>query len=727
MFQERENLQGKKERLAVIDCKRCPKYTGEILNSMRCYQCFLDSLFKIKGKKFEKFSLESNNVTITLKKEKINLFLECFKKIKEIKEGYKIIDIELYKKCIKEDKKCDIFTEFYSPNKFCLISIKPAKIHFNNPLRLYDVVQLRYSLIKKNNVKNMKCFRCRKEMLKNYECFLEMMNNFDLIKDYRAFCKRNDCYPAYTKYFHSLFDKSSIIDSSPKGETQKLVERREKPKLINTYEIGDYNIFKIFIYNVEKDYEKLYEVNLVYASKEEEVLFRRITKDVRDFLIEAFKLDKMLTFEELIDKYLDEGISYLRNKYSLSKDEQNRISLLAIFEAIGIAKLFPFLIDDNIEEIFFDSSEFYIYINHQTYGRCRTDIKFKTDEIERLKIFIKLYSGERLDHTNPSIIFIMKNKYFFCRFTIDIAPIHTSSLCFDIRKLKKNLLNIQDLLKNNTLSPLIASFLYFNSLKRNNIIVTGKTGTGKTTLINTLDLLLPKEFQKIYIENAIESLNINDFDKHQLKSKVASLEDEIDVKYSKSNQIKKLLHRSPDIIYLGDVLTKEETEAMFHCLSAGLRGFQTIRANNIKSLMNRFIHRFKIEHFCLNDLGLVILMKKDSNSGTRKVIKIAEVNSDRNIDYLFTYNPQSDTWDSSNLFECKSIQKLTKHGDLDKGTFWRYLNIYKRIFEVFTKYNKIPNKNLVEFFHDLTSVGKIGVEKLEQFWGDWKRDCNIQI
>lgn len=56
-----------------------------------------------------------------------------------------------------------------------------------------------------------------------------------------------------------------------------------------------------------------------------------------------------------------------------------------------------------------------------------------------------------------------------------------------------------------------------------------------------------------------------------------------------------------------------------------------------------------------------------------------------------------------------------------------YLNIYKQIFEVFTKYNKISNKVLVEFSHDLASISKIGVQKLEQFWGDWKRDCNIQI
>lgn len=75
-----------------------------------------------------------------------------------------------------------------------------------------------------------------------------------------------------------------------------------------------------------------------------------------------------------------------------------------------------------------------------------------------------------------------------------------------------------------------------------------------------------------------------------------------------------MLHRSPDLIYLGEILTQEEAEAMFHCLSAGLTGFQTIHANSLESLINRFLSHFNIDQTCLNDLDLLVLMKKNSIS-----------------------------------------------------------------------------------------------------------------
>ena len=101
------------------------------------------------------------------------------------------------------------------------------------------------------------------------------------------------------------------------------------------------------------------------------------------------------------------------------------------------------------------------------------------------------------------------------------------------------------------------------------------------------------------MENVIESLNQSKFNRHQLKYQVDSLAEGKEQIYSKQNQIKKLLHRTPDIIYLGEILTKEEAEAMFHCLAAGLKGFQTIHSNDINSLLNRFLYHFKIDLSCL--------------------------------------------------------------------------------------------------------------------------------
>ncbi len=712
IFQERENFQGKKERLVIVDCKNCPKYTGVILKNTKCIQCFLAILHKIKGKKFESLSLGTEKFTIT--KDSIELFLEYFKKTKQIKDSFELIDFDFSKGCIKNDMGCVLFSDFYS-------GVRPAKIDFHDPIGLFELIQMRYKLIKSKEVNNAACFTCQKELKAKFTTFLRVLKEQRIINEYITFCKKHNQYPSYLRFHRELFSTQNISSQSQK-KTKKDLHSKERFGLIDNYLIGEHQLFKIRIYDTHA-FEKLYEVNLTFQTKGEEQFFKKIAKDVKNHLIDSFKIEGLITFEELIQKYKNEGIDYISGKYHVSDDEKERISLLATFDAIDLAKLFPFLIDDFIEEIFLDSDISYVYINHRIHGRCRTDIRFNENEIERLKTFCRFYSGQRLDYSNPSIKFVMKNNLFFCRIAVDIAPIHASGFSLDIRKLNKNIFTIQDLVQNNTLNPLIASFLYFNILKRNNITVTGETDTGKTTLINALDLIAPKEFRKIYIENAIESSNQDDLDKHQLKYKVDSLDDDVDIKYSKSNLIKKLLHRSPDIIYLGEILTEEEAKAMFHCLSAGLRGFQTIHCNNIESLINRFLHHFKIDSSCFNDLDLIVLMKKDSNTSKRKVIQVAEINSSGDIDTLFQYNPDTDDWDAlkgENLYDCKAIQKLTKHEKLDKQTFWRYLNIYKQFFEMMAKIERYSKASLVEVFDEISFISKFGLQKLERFWNDWE-------
>jgi flagellar protein FlaI len=269
----------------------------------------------------------------------------------------------------------------------------------------------------------------------------------------------------------------------------------------------------------------------------------------------------------------------------------------------------------------------------------------------------------------------------------------------------------------------MASFLYFCILRRVNITVTGETDTGKTTLINALDLIVPRDFRKIYVESAIESLNQREFGKHQLKYHVDQIEDDqITTKYSKSNQIKKLLHRSPDIIYLGEILTREEAEAFFHCLSAGLKGFQTVHSASISSLLTRFNRHFKINSSCFSDLDLLILMKKDSTNNKRRVIQIAEIGHFKTVCPLFEYSPQKDDWDIGkyNLYNYKTIQKLLKYETLDEETFYRYLNIYKQMFELLKNFNKMLPIDLVEIFHEIGHISRFGLQKLEEFWNAWK-------
>jgi len=718
-FKERENLNGKKEIILILNCHNCPEKDDNLFKSKKCIYCFLTTLFNFKDRKFEYISILWSEILIT--ENQFKILLDYFKSIKMIKRIYTKIEKIINQKCKYKEFNCKIFPNFSS-----LFNMKDFEYYDPTVINNNCVKLLSY--IKKKMINDSICEDCRNSieiLLKN---ILKILNNLKIIREYQRFSSDSEAYKSNSNFYEYLFLRKSFFLNN----TQLIGEGslKKAQKLIHTYNIGNYDIFKVLIFEIPHENEKIYRTEFFYKGEPQEVYFEKVIKEIY-LNIEITDLDTLVPLEKLIEFYKTESLKILNSKYDFSRSIKEKIGFLTSIKKLNLEKLFPLLIDDLIEEIFLDSPKDEIYINHQIYGRCRTRTGFNSKEIERIKALIRLYSGKRLDFKSPIIKFVIKNNYFYCRFSLDVKPIQIYDFALDIRKLNKNILTIQDLLKNRTIDSFIAAFLYFNILHRKNITVTGETDTGKTTLINSLDLLTPKDFRKIYVENITESLNQSEFGKHQLKYRVDSLEESVIEKYSKSNQIKTLLHRTPDIIYLGEILTKEEAEAMFQCLAAGLRGFQTIHSKNVESLLNRFIHHFKIDKSCLNDLDLIILMKK--NNYERKVVGVYEIMKSSNLknnlfNSIFEYNPQSNNWIiTKSLYDTNVLSDIKKYEDLPKANFELLIEIYQEIFDFFLKVNKIKNFELIEFFHKISYYSLSSIESLKLFWNRWRKNRSLNF
>ncbi|MHA2129912.1 MAG: ATPase, T2SS/T4P/T4SS family [Promethearchaeota archaeon] len=551
---------------------------------------------------------------------------------------------------------------------------------------------------------------------------LNIFEGLKLFKDFKSTQRRNNSLTDF------LYSKPTYL-LDPKPEIHEL-EIKGNINLLASYQTGNHKIYNVHIYERSFEEEKHYKVKAFFEIEPNKNYIEKVIFNI----IQNFKipeLNRIIPLEHLIKFYENKSKELLKSKYSFSDPNFEKIGLIIALKKLHLDELYPLLIDDFVEEIFLDSPNDKIYLNHQKFGRCRTDIGLNMKEIERIKTLFRLYSGKRLDYMNPSIKLVLKNKYFYCRLAIDVGPIQIYEFAMDIRKLNRNIFTIQDLLKNETLDSRMAAFLYFNLLRKKNITITGETDTGKTTLINAFDLLTPKEFRKIYVENVTESLRQLDFGKHQLKYRVDSLDDQNLKNYSKSSIIKTLLHRTPDIIYLGEILTKEEAEAMFHCLAAGLKGFQTIHAENVDSLINRFLYHFKINKSCLSDLDLIVLMKKDSND--RHVVSVSEIDFNRNKDkiihdLIFAYNPIQKKWNlEKSLYETKVITELCKYENLSKENFIATLDIYTNIFSVISRIEKLDKIELIDLFHKISYTSGKSINSLNQFWRDWKKMRGLNL
>ncbi len=718
-FKEKDNLQGKKDASLIVDCHNCPQKENDFFKSQNCLYCFLKILYNYRNSKFDYVSILSYEFLV--KPDKFNIFFEYFKILKKVKRINRKIEKIREDNCSYKEFKCKIIPEFFTLHKI-------RDFEYIDPILVYNVFEKRKMIIKAKKIKDSICLNCKNNIEKSIQNILKILNNLEIIQKFKEFQVNNEKNQDFHSFYEFFFTHSPLLVNTIKSI--QFEKKENKGRILTSYDIGKYNILKVSIYENSYEIEKKYTVDLFYKGEVREDYFEYIIQDIHQNL-EVAEFDQLIALEDLIKIYKREALRIVNSKYNLLKPINKQLSLISVLKKINLEKLFPLLIDDFIEEIFLDSPKDEIYINHQKYGRCRTEISLNSKEIDRIKTFIRLYSGQRLDIMNPSIKFVIKNKYFYCRFSIDVEPIQINNFALDIRKLNKNILTIQDLLKNGTLDPLIASFLYFNILRRKNITVTGETDTGKTTLINALDMLTPKEFRKIYIENITESLNEFKYGKHQLKYRVDSLEESVLHNYSKSNQIKTLLHRTPDIIYLGEILTKDEAEAMFHCLAAGLRGFQTIHSRDIDSLMNRFLFHFKINMSCLSDLDLIVLMKKQLNE--RRVVGVFEICRSPNTNNslyrtIFEYNPETYKWLlTKSIYETGVISDLTKYETLSKEKFLLYIKTFNEIFEFLLKNKKLSNFELVDLFHKISYNSLRSIGKIKQFWNKWKKNRSLNL
>ena len=143
-FKERENLEGHKEKILIFDCYNCLYKEKNIQLSKNCKLCFLINLYRNKDRKFDYISLLWDDILI--KPNKINMFLEYFKRLKKIKSINKKIENIRVQKCDYREFTCKIL-----PNYPSIYKLKDDE--YFDPQFIYDHITSRHEILKKKKNK----------------------------------------------------------------------------------------------------------------------------------------------------------------------------------------------------------------------------------------------------------------------------------------------------------------------------------------------------------------------------------------------------------------------------------------------------------------------------------------------------------------------------------------------------------------------------------------------
>ncbi|MBD3405588.1 MAG: hypothetical protein GF411_05575 [Candidatus Lokiarchaeota archaeon] len=387
-------------------------------------------------------------------------------------------------------------------------------------------------------------------------------------------------------------------------------------QIIDLYVIEPYVV--IFTQKEQKKYFKAYPF---LQTTLERALFEELSSRIEMQtckLIERTTLDNKI--KQIKNKVLTEISEYVPE---MTSDVRNRIALLIAHKSTVLEKMIPIILDEKVEEIFLDQPDSNIYFDHGEWGRCESFISVNKSDAKRIVTMIRAISNYHLDRTNPSL----KSDIHFLgtnlRFSVALPPLSSRGLNLEIRRARKIPFSVKDLILNGTLTKEAAIVLIIAMNLRYNITITGAPGSGKTTLMNALDMTTPDIWRKVYIEDAIESRTIEGH--HQIRIRVDPFDERSGI-LDKESEIVKTLHRSPDYLILGEIQTAEHTKALFHAMAAGLRSIQTTHSRSASNLITRWKnnHGVNLSNLALMDL-IVTMDRPNPGKSFRFVSEIVEV------------------------------------------------------------------------------------------------------
>ena len=265
---------------------------------------------------------------------------------------------------------------------------------------------------------------------------------------------------------------------------------------------------------------------------------------------------------------------------SLNQDDRITLNQELYDEVMGLGPLEPLLKDDTVNDILVNGPN-RIFVERA--GKLElTNITFK-DERHLLRIIDKIVSavGRRVDESNPYVDARLADG---SRFNAMVPPIAVDGSLVSIRKFKKEKLGVPDLVRFGAFTEEIAAYLQAAVSTRLNIIVSGGTGSGKTTTLNALSSFIDNTERVLTIEDTAE-LQLQQIHVGRMESRPANVEGKGAV--TQRDCLRNALRMRPDRIIVGET-RGEEVIDMLQAMNTGHDGsMTTIHANSARDGISR--------------------------------------------------------------------------------------------------------------------------------------------
>jgi len=311
----------------------------------------------------------------------------------------------------------------------------------------------------------------------------------------------------------------------------------------------------------------------------------------------------------------------------LSRKERDDLAIQIEHETFGLGPIEPLMQDPTISDILVNGSK-EVYV--ERHGKLqRTRVMFR-DDAHLLQVIDRIVSavGRRVDESSPMVDARLPDG---SRVNAIIPPLALDGPVLSIRRFAKDPFHMADLIEFGTLTPALAEILRATVQARLNILVSGGTGAGKTTMLNVLSNAIPNTERIVTIEDSAE-LQLQQEHVVRLETRPPNIEGQGAV--SQRELVRNALRMRPDRIVVGEVRGAEALD-MLQAMNTGHDGsLSTVHANSTRDALSRIetmvlmsglsLPVRAMRDYVASALDLVIHVSRLSD-GTRKVVRVTEI------------------------------------------------------------------------------------------------------
>lgn len=414
--------------------------------------------------------------------------------------------------------------------------------------------------------------------------------------------------------------------------------------------------------------------------------------EIRNELISATTVSmKELTdptlFFKIKKRFLDDSRKLLKEK--LPHTEQAVEDFLVgtlMQEMLGLGKIEYLIADPNLEEIVIPSAKEPIRVYFKKHGWLITNVRVdREEEIVNYSNIIARRIGRQITVLNP---LLDAHLVTGDRINAVLYPVSTKGNTITIRKFARDPFTMIDMINGKTCSSEVAALLWLAIEYEMNVLISGGTGSGKTSFLNSCMPFVPPNQRIISIEDTRELMLPEFLYWAPLVTRTANPEGKGAV--TMLDLLVNSLRMRPDRIILGEMRKEQEAMVLFEAMHTGHSVYSTVHADSAAETISRLVNPpLNVPPNLLKSVNLNVVMFRDRRKNRRRVLQVAEFEADKGgarANVIFRLAPDRDEIvrhsESSRFFE-----EMTRNTGMTNAEVEASLKEKKNILEWMIKNN----------------------------------------